>query len=88
MNRTATVGNNETISVAANRTETVGGNLALRASGVLSLGGSLVAINGGGTGTAGCLPAVRITDVIKSGSPFGVFVTDLGPGSLTVCIGG
>ena len=86
--RTATVGSNETISVAANRTETVGANLALRASGVLNLVGSLVTINGGGTGTGACQPAVRITDAIKSGSPFGVFVSDLGPGSSTVCIGG
>ena len=84
--RTEKVGSNESIMISGGRTETVGGNLGLQAGGALNLGGSLVGINGGGT--SACLPAVRISDVIKASDSFGqLFVSDLRPGSSTVCIG-
>lgn len=86
--RTENVSSNESIMIGAGRTETVGGNLSLQAGGPLNLAGGFVAINGGGTST--CLPAVRISDVIKSVDAYTgqSFVSDLLPGSSTVCIGG
>ena len=77
---------NVTMRAASNLTLKGDAATTLQGGGALSIKGASVGINGG----ISCLPAIRSTDFVSAADAATgqVFVTHIGPGSSTVCIGG